>query len=58
MINGKFRNGNGKAQIIECVCTLNGYQYRVQIKYKWEEVNGKSVCYMVHNSMKILEVIK
>lgn len=58
MINGKFRNGNGKAQIVECICALDEHQYKVQIKYKWGEVNGKRVCYMVHNSMKILEIIR
>ena len=55
MINGKFWNGNGYAQIVECICTLNGFQYKVQIKYKRKEINGSPVCYMVPGSMKILE---
>lgn len=51
-------NGNGREQIVESICTLNGYRYRIQIKYKWEEINGKRVCCIVHGSIKILEVVR
>ena len=58
MINGKSRNGNGHTQIVESICALDERQYKVQIKYKWEEVNSKRACCMVHGSIKILKVIR
>jgi hypothetical protein len=58
MIPERFCNGDTYAEVVECVCTLDGYKYRIQVKYKRKEIDGRSICYMIYGSMKILEVIK
>lgn len=54
MING---NNNKNIKIVESICTLNGFRYKVQIEYEWKRINNKSVCCKVFGSMKILEQI-
>jgi len=56
MINGKngFIGNGSNSQIVKSICQYKDVTCELQMEYIWGYINGKRVCQLIHDSIKVL----